>query len=419
MFRYFLILLLVTTSLFATEQDSEMIQLKKDIELLKQFKEKQELSALRLEATGALNRKEEKKLDLTKTYSSGQTAQQALNPEISVVGDFGVKANIDSPPSNGDNRSSAFFRSAGFHIQSDLDPFSKTFIAFGVTPTGVSLGEAFVDWSGIIPSVTIRVGQFLQNFGVLNRWHIPAMDQFDTPLAPAVLLGGRINQMGVSIHWMMPALWASSNELFLEITNAQNGKLFEDQYFSPIPSALLRLVNYYDLGRSAYLNFGLSGMVGTNQVYNGINTAGESAGEPLNETRRLTYVGGLDLTFLYEPAQTASHQSFLWRTELYYVYKEQADDQEIKAFGLYSYIENKFTERISLGTRFDYTQPLKLENDDEYMYQIVPYITFKQSPWVKMRLQYNLKDGTEMDQIEHSVTLQLIWAVGPHKHERY
>jgi hypothetical protein len=392
----------------------EINQLKKDIKSLKKFKEEQELNAIRQEA----NAQEEVKsddFDITKTYSSGQTSQQALNPEISVVGDFSIKANIADPPSNGDNRSGAFFRSAGFHIQSDLDPFSKTFIAFGVSPSGISLGEAFVDWSGILPSITFRVGKFLQNFGVLNRWHMGALDQFDTPLALQVLLGGRINQMGVSIHWMMPSLWATSNELYIEITNAQNATLFEGKYYSPIPSTLLRLVNYYDLGESAYINLGLSGMAGTNQVYNGF----DSTGTAKNDNRRFTFVGGIDLTFLYEKAQTAKYKSFLWRSEFYYVHKELENDEQIKAYGAYSYIENKFTDRLSLGLRFDYTQPLELENSDKYIYQVVPYLTYAQSPWVKWRLQYNLKDGSEMEKMDHSVVLQLIWAVGPHKHERY
>ncbi len=395
------------------DNNKEIEKLKKEVKELKKFKSEQELKSLRQEAMAQTNEKKED-FDVNKTFSGGQTAQQALNPEISVVIDTGFKAKIADPVSEGNDRTGTYFRVAAFHIQSDLDPFSKTFLGIEVHPEGVELGEAFIDWNGLIPSLTIRLGKFLQNFGVINRWHMPSMDQFDNPLAPSVLLGGKINNYGISLHWMMPALWASSNELFLEFTSSKNPNLFGGEYFSPIPTTLLRLVNYYDLGKSAYINLGLSGMIGPNNVYHGVDTNGNA----INEDTRFTYVGGLDLTFLYEKAKTAKTSSFLWRSELYYVNKDLGADK-IKAYGAYSYIEGKISERTTIGTRFDFTQPLSLDNSDKYIYQVVPYLTFMQSPWVKMRLQYNFKNGTEMDKAEHRVTLQFIWAAGPHKHERY
>jgi len=398
-------------------ENKELENIKKEIESLKKFKEEQELKSLRQEAMAQSDKSEKNDFDVNKTFSGGQTAQQALNPEISVVTDMGFKAKVASPISNGEERAGAYFRVAAFHIQSDLDPFSKTFIGIEVHPEGVELGEAFIDWNGIIPSLTIRVGKFLNNFGVINRWHMPSLDQFDNPLAPVTLLGGegKLNNYGISLHWIMPALWASSNELFLEVTNSKNPNLFGSEFFSPIPTTLLRLVNYYDLGKSSYINLGFSGIAGPNNIYHGI----DENGDEFHEDTRFTYVGGMDLTFLYENAKTAKTNSFLWRSEFYYLYKDLGNKEEIKAYGAYSYIQGKVSERFTLGTRFDYTQPAELDNSDKYTYQVVPYITFMQSPWVKMRLQYNFKNGTEMEEIEHRVVLQLIWAAGPHKHERY
>ncbi len=390
--------------------------LNKEIEKLKKFKAEQELKALRQEAMAQTNEKKDD-FDTNKTFSGGQTAQQALNPEISVVTDMGFKANIADPPSNENNRTGAYFRVAAFHIQSDLDPFSKTFIGIEVHPEGIELGEAFIDWNGLIPSLTIRVGKFLQNFGIINRWHMPSLDQFDNPLPAVTLLGGKgkLNNYGISLHWIMPALWASSNELFLEITNSSNPNLFGGEAYSVIPTTLLRLVNYYDLSQSDYLNIGFSGIMGPNNKY---HAGFDENGKEINEDTRFTYLGGMDLTFLHENPKFAKTSSFLWRTELYYLYKDLGKDK-LKAYGAYSYMQAKVTERISLGTRFDYTQPAELDNSDKYTYQVVPYLTFMQSPWVKIRLQYNFKNGTEMDKADHRIILQFIWAAGPHKHERY
>lgn len=240
---------------------------------------------------------------------------------------------------------------------------------------------------------------------------MPALDQFDNPLAPSVLLGGKINQIGISLHWIMPALWASGNELIVEVTNGQNPHLFSGEAFDIIPCGLARLVNFYDLGKNAYINVGFSGMAGQNNTYH------DADGN--NETRKPTLVGGADLTFLFEPVATAHYRSLLWRSEAYYVNKELQDNGTIDGFGFYSYLEGRVSRRLYIGARFDYTQPLEADNQDQYTWQIVPYLTFMQSPWVKIRLQYNYLDGSEMNKGDHRAYLQLIWSAGPHKHERY
>lgn len=385
--------------------------LRQEIEELKAFKNHQELEALRREAVSNTRKQGNDSLDLSKIYSGGQTSQQALNPEISIIGDFFMKGRLASPPSSGDSRTGQFFRVAGLHLQSDLDPFSRTFFAMEFHPDEIELGEAFIDWNGLIPSLTVRAGKFLQNFGVINRWHMPSLDQFDNPLAATELLGGKINQTGLSLHWVMPPLWASGNELILEATNGQNPKLFSGDAFDVIPCGLARLLSYYDIGKSAYLNFGLSGMAGQNNKYH------DEEGN--NETRKATLVGGADLTLLYEPLSTAHHRSLLLRSEFYYVNRELQDNTTIDAWGFYSYLEGRLSRRLYAGTRLDYTQPFEAGNRGEYVWQLVPYFTFLQSPWVKLRLQYNYTDGSSMKKTAHAVFFQMIWSAGPHKHERY
>ena len=91
----------------------------------------------------------------------------------------------------------------------------------------------------------------------------------------------------------------------------------------------------------------------------------------------------------------------------------------IKAFGAYSYIEYKLDSQWQIGTRFDYTQPFEVDNNSKNTWQIVPYITWWQSHWVKIRLQYNYLDGTEIPTAQNTIRLQIVFAAGPHKHDRY
>ena len=63
--------------------------------------------------------------------------------------------------------------------------------------------------------------------------------------------------------------------------------------------------------------------------------------------------------------------------------------------------------------------PLAVTNDGAHLWQIGPYITWYQSPFVHFRLEYNHQDGEHMGPAEKKIILQCIFAAGPHKHERY
>jgi hypothetical protein len=87
--------------------------------------------------------------------------------------------------------------------------------------------------------------------------------------------------------------------------------------------------------------------------------------------------------------------------------------------GAYSYLDIGVNERIGFGVRGDVTQPFELNpEDDELRWQVAAYLTWWQSPWVKLRLQYSHADGAERP-MEDRLVLQFVFAAGPHKHERY
>jgi hypothetical protein len=86
--------------------------------------------------------------------------------------------------------------------------------------------------------------------------------------------------------------------------------------------------------------------------------------------------------------------------------------------GGYSYIQGKINRSIEIGLRGDLVQPFSVNNSGHYIFQVVPYITWFQSPWAHLRLQYNYMDGDQINGI-HRVLLQIVFAAGPHKHDRY
>lgn len=407
-----LLLFLIPAWLKTFAQDSTKIaELEKRIKVLESKLFESELEKLKSNAESLSNKKQEDKK--VKVFKSGQRSLQAINPEISLTGDAYGQFIPRDDYFVSDNRTGAYFRTLGLHFQSNLDPFSFTKAAVEFTPEGVELGEAYITWANALPSLSITAGKFRQQFGVLNRWHVHALDQFDFPLALTTILGEEgLNQIGVSFDWLMPSLTADANSLTLQITNGQNEHLFSGELFS-FPSILAHFKNYYDLSTNTYFEFGLTGMYGKNNIVGMVNNV------RVDEPSRKTILGGLDLSLVWEPVNRAHYKSLTWRTEFYYANKELINNQSIEAWGGYSYLNYKLSELFDIGTRVDYTQPFETGNNDKHIYQIAPYITWYQSHWVKLRLQYNYLSDTSFGQDRNMLRLQFVWGAGPHKHDRY
>jgi hypothetical protein len=219
----------------------------------------------------------------------------------------------------------------------------------GITPNGVGLGEAYMTWTSVLPGLSLTVGKFRQEFGVVNRWHLPGLDQYDWPIAMREIFGpGGLGQVGFSIDWLMPSLWAHTNHLVLQVTNGQNERLFAGEFFS-IPATLLRLKSYWDLNESTYFELGLTGMVG----WNNARGKADANGELQDEDWRPTYVWGADWTLVWEPLQQAKYRNVTARGELYGARKELDGDEVVQALGLYQYVEGKLSRSWVLGARFD------------------------------------------------------------------
>ena len=391
---------------------SQLKELEKRLQILENKNDENELKKLQEEAQTAAEEKPQEKTQ--KTFKSGQRSLQAINPEISVTGDAYGQGVLNEDGFTETARSGAYFRMIGLHIQSNLDPFSFTKIAIGITPKGIGIGEAYVTWSKLFKNISLTAGKFRQQFGVVNRWHVHALDQFSYPLALRTILGGAgLNQIGLSLNWLMPSLIAHTNTLTMEITNGQNAQLFSGDAFS-FPAVLGHLKNYYDLSQNTYLEWGVTGMWGKNNFRGYDNN-----GDKIKENNRNTYLAGADLTLFWEPVNQAHYHSFIWRSELYYVNKQLSADTTLKAWGGYSYIEYKINERFYAGVRVDYTLPFQVDNSGKNMYDFVPYITWWQSHWMRLRLQYNYTNGNVFSAADQKLRLQLTWAVGPHKHDRY
>ncbi|RKY41569.1 MAG: hypothetical protein DRP85_05865 [Candidatus Makaraimicrobium thalassicum] len=193
--------------------------------------------------------------------------------------------------------------------------------------------------------------------------------------------------------------------------------------------------NYRDLSRDTYLELGVSGLLGWNRDWD------VSSGGAVVSRRdyRHAAVLGADLTVLWEPTGHMRYRNLEWRNEFYWLNKgilavDNSGRDTLNAWGAYSYLQAKVTRTLDIGLRGDFympddkdyagiaglsLSPLAYVEENAYQWQICPYITWHQSPFVKFRLEYDHLDGKSFSEPEDRIMLQAVFAVGPHKHERY
>jgi hypothetical protein len=418
------------------EMQKQLRELKEQLRSEKKTREQDELEKILAEAEAETAGEAEKEKEAEKQreeFTGGQRNLQALNPEISFLGNFSYDW------SDTDVRDQFLLRGVEIGFQAPLDPYTrfKSFIVahqeppeFGAVPgvdpdhgeeITVSIEEAYMEWIALPLHTRLRVGEFRQQFGTLNRWHPHALPSTDVPFALRNIFGedGLIG-IGFGVDWQLPGLWASSNGLTLEVTNADNPIAFAGSSFRD-PAFLLRHTGFFDINPDTYLEIGLNGMIGEN----------DGAGE------RETILGSLDLNFVWEPVQKARYRNFEIRGEFIHARFEQDDPMTggkavTKSNSFYTYLISRLSRRWILGLRYDDAElPFpRFELLDGMAFTEglrekawTPFLTFWQSEFVRLRLQYQhaSRDFTWANgpDDDDRVWIQVTFAAGPHKHEFY
>lgn len=352
---------------------------------------------------------------------------QALNPEISVSGDF---ININRESSAEDEVTRFEFREFALHLQSYLDPYSRFKASVPVTEEGVELEEAYFTRFALPAGTAVTLGKFKQQFGAVNRWHEHSLDWVDYPLPLRSIFGEEgLSDMGLALE-VNGTVGGISTGLQLEVTSGENEVLLGANTRHR-PSFLGHIKFFRDLTAATYAEIGLTGLLGWNDSWN-------VGGEEIERTLRSTAFG-LDFTILWEPPGKMRYRNIAWRSELYMVDKrmphpEGSEESSIVPWGFYASCTSKLTRMLETSLRFDYYSPahrswaggegasgnpLVLPIEDPHRWSVTGNLTWWQSPFVKMRLEYTHEDGRWLEPREDRIVFQCVFAAGPHKHERY
>ena len=350
-----------------------------------------DLAALRAAAALAVGGDTTQTADTSsrRTFVGRERNQAQLNPEISVTGD--VRAYATTTGVQRDNFDPHEFE-VGF--QSALDPYAHTkiFVAFGGGEVDVEEGYAY--WTGLPGRLRLDVGKYRQPFGELNRWHLHGVPETEYPLVLTSFFGDE-GLAGTGISLYRPFGGFGTHEVTLQVTRSgSDAALFGD---GGRPTVLARLLNFWQLSRSTYMQLGGSALYGTNP----------------DSTLRTT-VAGLDFRFTWRPPARATYREWTVRGELLALRKAVAGTGPTRLGG-YVGSTYKLGQRWIAGARYDYVES---PETGEITRQLIPSLTMWQSEWVFLRAQYQWQRVASATPT-HRFALQAVWAIGPHKHETY
>ena len=408
-------------------------------------KQDAELEALLAEAeelTADENLKDEEAAAHRDTFVGRERTQQALNPEISFVGD------VSYDWSESDIKDGFVLRGAEIALQAPLDPYTrfKATLAGHQEPytfplddhehegeehdeeeehedehahggeIGVNVEEAYMEWVALPLHTRLYVGKFRQQYGTLNRWHRHALPSVDTPFALEHAFGHEgLTGLGIGLDWQLGKLWATNNGLTLEITNADNPVAFAGADWND-PAFLLRHTGFFDLGPDAYFDLGLNWTRGPNSETGSTKTD----------------IYGFDFAYVWEPTNRARYRSLEFRGEYIHTDFDTADAPSIASDSYYAYLFGRLSRRWIVGLRYDNAElpgyAHGIHDPEEFREGLkdtgwTPFLTYWQSEFVRLRLQYQRIDRDFISprgpKTDNRLWLQVTFAAGPHKHENY
>jgi len=339
-------------------------------------------------------------------YGGASAASKALNPDISVIGDFVGAAGGNSAPPLATLQP---FPSLQMHesevgFQAIIDPYARGdfFISFG--EEGVNLEEGYITFTALPAGVVAKVGKMRSVFGKVNLMHNHVLPWIDRPIVNTNLVGGEdgIDDAGVSIERILPA----PKGIFLEATGqvfrGDSADVFKASQKSDV-STVAHLRGYKDITESTNLDIGLS-------YARGHNDAGTNSVTPLSSTDFLTQLYGVDATLRWKPLRRSIYHSFVGRSEFIWSQRQQPL-REQRAFGFYTSADYQLKRRWFLGGRYDWSDRSRFANVTDKGGSVV--LTYWPSEFSQIRGQYRFTNYAENIKA-NELLMQVIFSLGAH-----
>ncbi|HUM05331.1 MAG TPA: hypothetical protein VLT90_07710 [Terriglobales bacterium] len=326
---------------------------------------------------------------------AGGSAAKALNPDISMIGDF-----VSVAGGNSISPSPSFqMHESEIGMQAIIDPYARgdVFLSFG--ETGVNLEEGYITFTALPDSFVAKVGKMRSAFGKVNTMHNHVLPWVDRPLVTQNLAGGEdgIDDAGVSVERIIPfpksIFLEATGQVFRGDSGEDNELVFQSHSKSDV-STVAHLRAYKDLTESTNLDLGLSYARGHNELGSDF----------------ITSLYGIDATLRWKPLRRAIYHSFVARSEFIWSQRQQ-NPFEQRAFGMYASGEYQFKRRWFLGGRYDWSDRAREANLTDKGGSVI--LTYWPSEFSQIRGQYRFTDYAG-DHKTNELLVQVLFSLGAH-----
>lgn len=366
-------------------------------------------------------------------------AQSSINPDISLIGTFNTYTNfIKNSPEYGKLN----FETPEMELFVDgyLNPFARATASIAYEGDEFSVEELYANIVRGLPlDLQLKAGKYLVGFGKINTIHPHAWLFLERPLFHQVFFSpDGFNEVGASLSYLLPTgdlytnlevgVYDGQSILTLVDTNAV------DRGINPI--FVGRLSSFFDLDDYTNLEVGLSGSYGCYSKVM-VNTLGDINTPMVEKPLNYLYTG-IDFKFKYSPD---SYSALTIQGEALFNYRDAVGQgsygvnryidelNKISNFGGFIYADYKFIKHFGIGIKYDYTAGIiddepsltTLMNDDKNNTQGIEgwfsYYPVEETIALRFGVQhlmFNYDNGTSRDG-ETTVTLQLLFSLGPHK----
>ena len=370
-------------------------------------------------------------------------AQSNVNPDISLIGTFNTYTNFikDSPEYGKLN-----FEMPSFELFIDgyLNPYARATANIAFEDEQFNAEEIYANIVRGLPlDIQIKAGKYLLEFGKLNLLHPHAWPFINRPLYHQIYFGEEgFNDIGANFSFILPTqdfyttldLGVYKGDAISNDTGDTGGEdsdPYDVRGNSPI--FVGRLGSFFSIGDFNNLDIGLSssyGIYAKSSFY-----IPDSVGFP---SRMLKYFyEGLDFKFKYKPESYTSlviqGEAILNNRDVIRGTDVEPVVQTISTYGAFIYFDYQFFKQFSVGAKYDFTYGVigdepsinTLANDDinktqgiEYW---IGYYPIEETLALRLDAQhlfFDLEDNMEGDP-ETTITLQLVFSLGPHKAHQF
>ncbi len=372
-------------------------------------------------------------------------AQSNVNPDISLIGTF--NSNINYEKDSPDNGKLIFMPpDMELYVDGYLNPYARAAGNIAYEDGSFSVEELYAEIVRGLPlDIQIKAGKYLLGFGQLNKVHAHVWPFVGRPLFQVIYFGHEgFNDIGFNFSFIIPTDFYSTLDLGIykgdvigenELPESADHESIS-AFRGDSPIFVGRYGTFFSLSDYSNIGAGISGSYGVHSLTD-FNLNGDTLSPVTNKSLTYTYLGA-DFKYKYRPDDytvlTIQGEGILNHRDVlrYGPYGVNSLSQELKTintYGAFIYIDYLFEKMYSIGAKYDYTNGIigdspsyiTLSNDDKNNTQgITAWLGFypvEHTLAFRLNLQhliYHSAEGASPDP-STSITLQMIFSLGPHK----